>query len=191
MVMDVDHHLELADYETIIDSIAEVITRWNTVHKYELFSTNCQSFVDDILDSIGIDTDQKFKGSLGNYLKKLRTKGDVEPEYEIPPEIREKCDFKEKVKTFNTHKQLDDFVVEILKHFPDFFEKFKEDCLLLKGFDRAFWLKHFHDKNNFIAIPFSCPFDDPHSTKSFGSEEWFDYCEIVIEEENTTDEIEE
>jgi hypothetical protein len=98
MVMDIDHHLELADYETIIDSITEVITRWNTVHKYEIFSTNCQSFVDDLLYSIGIDTNQKFKGSLGNYLKKLRIKGDVESEYEIPTEIREKCEFKEKLK---------------------------------------------------------------------------------------------
>jgi hypothetical protein len=51
-------------------------------------------------------------------------------------------------------------------------------------------LKHFYDKNNSIAVPYSCPFDDPHSTKSFGSYDWFDYCEIVFDENEIIDDDE-
>jgi hypothetical protein len=173
MVLDVDNDLELADYETIIDSISEVIARWNCVHHYDKFYKNCQTFVDDILNSIGVDTNQKYKGSLGNYLKKLRTKGEVETEYEIPNDIREKCGFSESLVKFDTHKQLDEFVEEILKFYPDFFQnsKLSEDVALLKGFDRAFWLKHYQNQyDNYSKCltkkgECACPFNDPHMTK--------------------------
>jgi hypothetical protein len=175
MVLDVDNNLELADYETIINSIAEVVARWNCVHQYDKFHKNCQTFVDDILNSIGVDTEKKYKGSLGNYLKKLRTKGECETEYEIPKEIREKCDFKENIVHFQTHKQLDEFLKQIMKSYPDFLQntKFSEDVALLKGFDRAFWLKHYQNKFDDISKCLTiegdcaCPFNDPQMTKRF------------------------
>jgi hypothetical protein len=64
-------------------------------------------------------------------------------EYEIPNDIAELCQFKEKKMTFSSHRELDIFVNRILDKKPDFFISNKSDAALLKSFDRAFWLRHY------------------------------------------------
>jgi hypothetical protein len=68
-------------------------------------------------------------------------------------------------------------VNQILEKVPDFFTSYVGDAALLKSFDRAFWLRHYRDRNNKNYIPhyedeqLMCPWGDPASTKSFGSNE--------------------
>jgi hypothetical protein len=64
-------------------------------------------------------------------------------EYEIPKDIAELCGFSQKKISFETHKELDVFVNQILDKMPDFFSVYKNDAALLKSFDRAFWLRHY------------------------------------------------
>jgi hypothetical protein len=78
VALDVDSHLELVDADIVIEKISEVIARWNVLHPYDKKENNCQVFVDDLLLALDIDPNQKFKGQLGEYVKKLRTKGECE-----------------------------------------------------------------------------------------------------------------
>ena len=78
IALDLDTGLELADGDVVIEKISEVIARWNVMHKYDKNNNNCQAFVDEILLSLDIDPHLKFKGQLGLYLKRLRTKGEGE-----------------------------------------------------------------------------------------------------------------
>ena len=72
---------------------------------------NCQLFVDEILASLGIDVKEEYKGQLGEYLKKLRNKGECKIEFEISPTIGELCGIKEKKIEFKTHIELDKFIL--------------------------------------------------------------------------------
>jgi len=114
----------------------------------------------------------KFEGPLGEYLNNLREKGQCEIVYPISDEIREKLKIKDKSKTFKSHEELDDFVSLIVKEEPEFQEKFSSDWLLLKSFDRAFWLRHFKHSEALQYMPKECPFKDPTQTTSF-KKEWF------------------
>eukprot|EP01080_Neovahlkampfia_damariscottae_P001200 gene1200-10714_t len=180
VALDIDSHLEIVDSDKVIEKLSEVVARWNVNHSYDKSKNNCQVFVDDLLLALDIDPHIKFKGQLGEFVKKLRTKGECNIEYDIPDDIREKCSFKEKKKTFSSHRELDQFVNEILEDFPDFFVSRKSDAALLKSFDRAFWLRYFRDKNNAKYVPdkdydqpdelqIQCPWDDPVKTRSFGN----------------------
>eukprot|EP01080_Neovahlkampfia_damariscottae_P001184 gene1184-10698_t len=173
--VDIDNDLEVVDVDFVIEKITEVIARWNVLHPYDKKENNCQAFVDDILLSLDIDPHLKFKGQLGSYVKKLRTKGECKIEYDIPSVIREKCGFKHKTISFQNHKELDEFLKEVIDKFPKFLEDYrKTDAALLKSFDRAFWLRHYRDKKNADWQPLKeegkqcCPFGDPEETRSFG-----------------------
>lgn len=54
-------------------------------------------------------------------------------EWPVPEELQEKGKIKEKVKSFSTHVELDEFVTELLKTYPLFDEEFPEDWKLLKS----------------------------------------------------------
>jgi hypothetical protein len=160
----------------VIDKISTVITRWNVLRTYNKNDSNCQAFVEELLDSLGVDLKKIYKGATGNYLKKMRSKGECKLRYKIPKEIYEKLKLKkneEKI-TFLTHKELDDFVIKLIEVEPKFQEDYVDDYNLLKSFDRAFWLRHFKlpEENNFLYSTDKfdkciCPFDDPTQTRFF------------------------
>ena len=75
LALDVDHNLETIDVDRVIDSLSEVVHRWNINHKYDQLNDNCQHFIDDLLISLDIDPHLKFKGQLGNYIQKIRKNG--------------------------------------------------------------------------------------------------------------------
>lgn len=166
------------DLEDTIKKISKVIINWNVTKQYNQNENNCQKFVDDVCNELGLNLDKILQGPLGEYLKSLRTKGQCDLSFHINDEMREKLEIKDKVKKFTTHEELDQFVESCVEKDPQFEENFKEHMLLLKSFDRAFWLRHFKhpDDKQFIPLgggnPTKCPFKDPTCTTSF-KKEWF------------------
>jgi len=72
---------------------------------------------------------------------------------------------------FETHKQLDIFFVNYMtKHTDQHAGLSEDDILLLKAFDRAFWMKHLNDKSDENNKPLEeegacgCPWGNPNST---------------------------
>jgi hypothetical protein len=180
IVIDIDNNLEVVDVDFVIEKITEVIARWNVLHPYDKRENNCQEFVDDLLIALDINPHLHFKGQLGEYLKKLRNKGEANIEYDIPKDIRDKCQIKEKTVKFSNHLELDQFLKKITDAYPMFLEDYKSsDAALLKSFDRAFWLRHYRDKSNDEWKPLKeedllcCAFGDPEQTRSFGGMDWF------------------
>lgn len=154
-----------------IEKISSVIIDWNVNKVYNQSSANCQQFVDDICKALGIKLN--FEGPLGEYLNNLRTRGECELDFPITPEMRVNLSIKESKKRFQNHQDLDDFVKELLTKEPMFQENYPMEWMLLKSFDRAFWLRHFKHATdpNFQPDP-DCPFKDPTMTASF-KKEWF------------------
>eukprot|EP01080_Neovahlkampfia_damariscottae_P011394 gene11394-4561_t len=185
VALDVDHTLELVDVDYVIQTVSEVITRWNSLYMYNNKTYNCQLFVDEILAALGVDAKEEYKGQLGEYLKKLRNKGECKIEYELSPSLQEKCEIKEKKIEFKTHRELDNFMKKIEQHIPQFEFDFPHDYRLLKSFDRAFWLRHYRSGKVQEYFPLykesdveeekicACPFKDPVATNSLGGDEWF------------------
>eukprot|EP01027_Heterolobosea_sp_BB2_P022142 GEZU01032579.1.p1 GENE.GEZU01032579.1~~GEZU01032579.1.p1 ORF type:complete len:110 (+),score=40.18 GEZU01032579.1:155-484(+) len=100
--------------------------------------------------------------------------------------FREKFKVKESSKRFESHSELDQFVNALLDADPEFTVNHKEEWMLLKSFDRAFWLRHLRDDLNPIYKPLpldyydgsrmdsssmgsttACPFNNPVDTNSF------------------------
>jgi hypothetical protein len=191
--MDINNSYETADVEKIIDIVSEVVSRWNSCHNYDNLTNNCQTFVDDLLSNLGITLKEDLKCStiLENFLKKLRQKGECELEYDIPEEFQTLFEDKKRMK-FSNHQELDSFVNKLFsQNFQLEIKSFGLD--LLKGFDRAFWLRYFQDPNDEICCPqmnedqMLCPFGDPRETKSFGKADWIE--EVSLEYNDFTEEI--
>jgi len=166
------------DLEETIKKISNVIINWNVNKSYNQNENNCQQFVDDLCHELGLNLDKLLHGPLGEYLKSLRSKGQCDITFPISDEMREALEIKEKFKKFTTHEELDSFVAACVEKDPQFEENYKEHMLLLKSFDRAFWLRHFKlpEDKQFIPLgggnPTQCPFKDPTCTTSF-KKEWF------------------
>jgi hypothetical protein len=90
-------------------------------------------------------------------------------------------EFKEKFKTgdkeFRSHKELDNYVNELLKIEPSFCELYPEEWNLLKSFDRGFWLLDYERLTTLNKMEIldeqeenekhCCPFQAPQVTGSF------------------------
>lgn len=118
----------------------------------------------------------------GTFLKKIREEGKCEMEFEMDFEFRQKFNIKEKKVKFNTHLELDKFVMDLMKIDLELELKYKHEWALLKrfllifihlfcSFDRAFWLRHYKFPTNDKWTPYKedeckCPFGDPSETYS-------------------------
>lgn len=170
--------LKECNFDETMNKISKVICQWNIEKKYDRFYCNCQHFVDDLLKVLEIQIE--FKSTMKEMVNSMRNQGECKIEWKIPKEIQEKCLIKENVKKFSTHEELDDLVVKVLEKIPKFKNLYPEDYLLLKSYDRAFWLKYYRDKRNkenWAKEPeddkeCGCPFDNPEKTRSLCSEWW-------------------
>lgn len=102
------------DKARLIDQLAGVIVNYNAYYYYSLFGRNCQGFVKEALKALEIRERPVFKGEIGKYYSQLRSGKTISNKFE-------------------SHAQLDDFVVENL----DKYETKKEDMeyLLCLYFD--------------------------------------------------------
>jgi hypothetical protein len=170
---DLEFNKKKYDLNDTIEKISNVIIEWNVKKEYSQQNANCQQFIDELCKVLKINLDS-LGGPLGFYLNKLREKGSCELFYPISDDLREKLKIKEKSKTFGTHEEIDKFMDYLMKEIPDFEDSFEPDYLLLKSFDRAFWLRNFKNPEDqtYQASPLCCPFKDPTVTTSF-KKEWF------------------
>lgn len=137
--------------EECIDIIANTIEEWNTKKQYKEQSNyikndkeaNCQDFVLELFQKLKVNSDHLHTGSLGIFLKNLREKGQAEMVFEMDDEFRKKFKIEEKKKIFSVHKELDLFVKDLLEKCVDFEYQYSSDWMLLKSFDRSFWLRHY------------------------------------------------
>eukprot|EP01080_Neovahlkampfia_damariscottae_P007112 gene7112-11275_t len=132
--------------ETIRDKIANVIVYWNINYHYSTFSKgknsgNCQDFVETILSELDLKLD--FEGSLFQFLKQIKKNGRSKLIFPVSQEIKYDFQILEDEIEFLTHKELDHFVNKLENKDHNFSRRYKNDYLLLKSFDRAFWMKHF------------------------------------------------
>lgn len=171
----------------VIDNLADFIVEWNTTMEYaerpkdHKVQGNCQDFVDALLKKLGIST--KFDGCVGEFMSKLRVQGKSDLEFVMDAKFREKFARKEKSVIFKTHLELDTFVLDLMKIEPAFGKtSYKKEYILLKSFDRAFWLRYFKFPGNetfgYYKIQeevcdsddhrkdCGCPFSDPEKTSS-------------------------
>jgi hypothetical protein len=178
MTADLDSIHTLKQLEETVDKVAEVIVKWNIGKLYrdsggdkKLYG-NCQNFNDDLLHALGIKLE--FTGPLKNYMDNLRTKGKCDMEFTLEPNFREFFGMNFKSITFKTHLQLDQFVEKLLAVDASFQTNYKSEWVLLKNFDRVYWLKHqkYNDHNEFCphhsedGKTVLCPFGDPDTTMS-------------------------
>ncbi|KAF0982663.1 hypothetical protein FDP41_011593 [Naegleria fowleri] len=163
---DIEEITTASDLEDIVKKIAQVICRWNSTMIYSerrrkkkkknsTKSTslknypntgNCQDFIFDILESIGKkDVLEKLMSSdspMGHYMRDMRKYGRCSMELKMNHLFRDKFGIKEKVVKFATHRDLDLFVKQLEHVDPDFKHTHKNEWILLKGFDRAFWIRY-------------------------------------------------
>lgn len=180
MSIDIDRWTT-TELETAVDTMANVIVKWNTTMKYSngvgirklRNEGNCQDFVDDMLKALNIEI--KFEGALKEFLNELRVRGKSELRFKISEEFRKDFDLdtEEKEIVFKTHHQLDEFCKKLKSHKHGYkltsAMEYNNEDFLLKSFDRAFWMKHFKYKDDSRWKPHSdsCPYKDPTFTNSF------------------------
>lgn len=124
------------------------IVEWNN-KEYDVRTCNCQHFVDDMLATLKICP--KFEGALGRRIpptplndspgarqltaecegeafERLRTMGTMQMVYkspfaEMPDEVR-----------FESHRQLDNYVLDLISMYPLFPKSHRHDWALLKAY---------------------------------------------------------
>lgn len=173
LAADLDFGNQKFTLDETIKKISKVIIDWNVNKTYNQRKYNCQQFIDELCGELGIKL-MEFKGPLGKYLSQLREKGRCEIAFPVSDDMREKLKIRDELVKFQTHQEIDQFIKDIQEVDPQFEDNYPLDWLLLKSFDRAFWLRHFKHPNDKKYTPHSkkCPFKDPTQTASF-KKEWF------------------
>jgi hypothetical protein len=111
-----------------VDSIASTIVKWNNTKKYDRFKANCQHFVIDLCQSIGVNPFDYFNKSTSfqKHLNYIIASNDCSFKWVFPKNIfrmilKEEKDYI----IFETHKQLDDTYELLRICFPEFRSEYK------------------------------------------------------------------
>ncbi|KAF0980616.1 hypothetical protein FDP41_013099 [Naegleria fowleri] len=153
--VDVTKIVGLENVAKAIDKTASICAHWNAHKTYDNKSCNCQHFATAVLEYLGLrqEFENNIKGPMRVYMDRLKNDGVCDMRYHLEPTIKDvilNSDCSEELKkfasgksvTFKTHKMLDEFVATIQKYKPLYFDAAgKYDYMLLKSFDRAFWLR--------------------------------------------------
>ncbi|KAG2388929.1 hypothetical protein C9374_014329 [Naegleria lovaniensis] len=154
-----------------LTALANVCTEWNATKMYDSKQCNCQHFTEAVIDALGmsIEYEQNIDVKTQKYLNKMKRYGAGQRVYKMGTDVKalllkepkdeatlddETCQFihlmRKKIEStskfsFKTHKELDELVKFAIMVHPLFTSS--PDYLFLKGFDRAFWLKHQSEKS--------------------------------------------
>jgi len=116
---------------------------WNANKFYDVKKANCQHFTQAILNTLGIDinTCNSIPPLVKEYFKKLKKYGVCSMDYVLPPVIQSSFSFKEI--TFKSHQELDQFWLTVCANHREWVntDEGQQHDSLLKGFDRAFWIR--------------------------------------------------
>lgn len=134
------------DINELTDRLSEVVVDWNVNYNYlnfgltkKPFEGNCQDFILAVLEKL--DISPQFGGALANFLNDMKTKGKCEMEFVPDAEFKAKFKLEKEKYTFETHQDLDSFVHHLMTICPTFKLDHDNERVLLKSFDRAFWLR--------------------------------------------------
>jgi hypothetical protein len=163
-----------------LESLADVITEYNALSKYDAETCNCQHFVDDVCKRL-LGGAQSFSGQLDAYVNSIRATGKKGCVYTIPKRVLDKInkkkitfktiDVQETEIVFFSHEQLDEVVRAVIVSDPNYFAtEGMYDKLLLHCFDRAFWVRYFkygieHEKAHKDFKPLGYCVSDEESKK--------------------------
>ncbi|KAL9649809.1 hypothetical protein ABK040_009623 [Willaertia magna] len=196
--------LQLTDIEQCIEKVSKVIAHWNTTKYYkntgccekEPNAGNCQDFVNSVLEELGLLQKKELvcTGAIKKYLTRLRKKGRGGMKFFMDEEFKVKFNIsiaKDYIK-FETHKELDQFVIDLQNVDPFFELHYPTEYSLLKAFDRAMWMRNYISKGlddkytplvgqticyeedseePIETTELQCPFNDPKVTWSTGIQE--------------------
>lgn len=157
-----------------------MVVDWNVNYTYKNISIadqgnrkvgNCQDFVEAVLKALGVNFDFS-QGPLGEFLKDIRQAGTSDMKFKPSQQFREKFGLEEKQYVFTDHLNFDTFCDKLYNQCPDFPSEHKQEHVLLKAFDRAFWLRHIKKPHIEQYQPLKrvdeygeeetrCPFGDP------------------------------
>jgi len=164
LAADVEKFFKGPQVSVALDRISNVICEWNANYQYSQQKYNCQLFVDELCKALDITLN--FNGALGSFLQQLRKTGQCELGYQLSPDLQKSLGITESYKKFKTHKELDEFVTMVRDKLPTYFDMDpvgRDDWVLLKSYDRAFWLRHFKNKKaeEYAPLVPCCPFSNP------------------------------
>eukprot|EP01080_Neovahlkampfia_damariscottae_P004965 gene4965-8559_t len=146
LTVDVGVIATVENLEIVRDKIANVIVDWNSNVTYAKIGNgknhgNCQNFIDSVLEKLEIES--SFSGYVADFINDIKRNGSSKLKFKMNPEFRSKFTIKEDFIIFESHVELDKFVMDLLKIDSSFHINFPNESSLLKSFDRAFWLKNF------------------------------------------------
>jgi len=172
----------LNEVANAIDNISQVCSYWNGNKTYDNTECNCQHFVTTILEQLELrnEFEKNLRGPVLEYMNRLKNQGVCDMRYTLDRDIiqlilESECndEIKELVQRFpsikfTNHALLDQLVSVILENYPHFPEDRKYEYMMLKAFDRAFWLQRQSAKkeNDESVMPWTlsgkcmCPFSE-------------------------------
>jgi len=162
--------------EQMIEKVCKVCVDWNIHRKYDLNHSNCQTFVDEVLKELGHDKPFFEQGKLGATLKSIQNgstslvddNGHLRFEYQY--------DERSEKHIITTHKELDDLCYSMIgvRDDPKQPEFPSDHFLLLRAFDRAFWLR-FMDADSSTSTDYTAEerFEILHKCKESSRECYF------------------
>jgi hypothetical protein len=144
-----------------MQSAANVVAEYNANKEFDVDSCNHQHFVDDMCSAIGVKL--QYSASVTKVLDEIRESGYSQPFFYVDRELSKKLKIETGKVIFTSHEELDDFVATHLDLLSS------DDKHLLKGYDRAYWLKR--DPDDVNASSFEprfegCPFGNPEKSNS-------------------------
>eukprot|EP01080_Neovahlkampfia_damariscottae_P009489 gene9489-1695_t len=146
LTIDIGDIKTMENLESVRDKISDVIVYWNANVQYTSFGKstkgqgNCQEFIESILHALNMNL--QYDGAIGEFLQNMKKNGSSKLMFLMNKEFRKKFGITETSIEFKTHSQLDKFVKELDDKDVYFEDSYPDEYLLLKSFDRAFWLKH-------------------------------------------------
>jgi len=145
-------------------ALVKFIIDWNLNREYQLLGDNCQVFAEEMLTTLGMRLPQfaDKTSAWGLWMSSLKTSKKKKAFFQESPTAAPIY--------FKRHSDLDEFVVARLqgRKISALSQRELPDFLLLKAFDRAFWLQLFSEagsgqQTNTDYLPHEqcCPFGNP------------------------------
>lgn len=150
LASDLDALFPITNIEEVFQKVSKVIQDWNVNKTFQALASkdqnshvgNSQLFVEDILKAIGAK--YTLIPPFQQLLDRIKRKGFSIFKFQLTKEFMQTFKIKKEIQRFNTHVELDDFVIKLKKIDPKFDIHYKQETMFLKGMDRAFWLKYYH-----------------------------------------------
>lgn len=146
-----------SDLATLLKKVSTVASEWNHTQEYDHKEGNCQRFTAALMQALDVTVPEEDNPHLKRYLADLRRYGE-----KVFFSFRKDDNDTTTTQriTFHTHAELDDYIRDAQVH------KDKHLYALLKGFDRAFWLRHNRHPKDPKYKDHACPLGDPTLTES-------------------------